>query len=243
MFSLLLIAICFLFNSCSGPEPASKITDISDIKAEIDVFQRLTDENNNSISVILYDKKGKKFGNDSVKISVNGKKAEYKVMPYMYYSKLYHYRAEKVPPIKGNYEIQIQLANGKKLFLARIPSLPQSSSKNIIYEKEAPLNRDFSIQWSGLRDVNVLYLSKSVQVKNRDENNVETFIEKAADTIKIGPDGNYTLKKENFSNPGERLSIASFEFTAEKTGTLNPKLIKGSTAKISGSHEERVSFK
>lgn len=241
---LLLCCISFLINSCSEPVPASQIKDISDIKAEIEVFQSLTDKNDNTVSVILYDKKGKEFGNDSVKISVNGKKAEYRIMQQLYYSKNYDYRAEDVPPKNGSYELQIQLANGKKFFLGNIPSLKHSSSRNIIYKKEAPLNHDYSIQWSGLQDVNVLYLSRSVKIHTKKENNnIETFVEQAADTIKIGPAGSYTVKQENFSKPGETLSIMSFEFTAEKTGTVNPKLLKGSSSKISGYHEERVNFK
>jgi len=240
---ILFFCSCFLFTACSKPISASKITDISDVKAEIEIYQNLTDENDNSISVILYDKKGKEFGNDSVKITVNGEKAEYKIIQQLYYSKNYDYRAENIPPQNNSYELHIQLSNGKKFFLASIPSLKTSSSTNIIYSKEAPLNQDYSIRWSDLYDVNVLYFSKSVKVKTKEESNIETFIEQAEDTLKIGPSGNYTLKKEKFSKPGELLSMMSFEFTAEKTGTVNPQLLKGSSIKIKGNHEERVSFK
>jgi len=241
--SILLCCICFLINSCSEPVSASKIEDISDLKAEIEIYQSLTDENDNSISVILYDKKGKEFGNDSVKITVNGKKAEYKIMQQLYYGKNYDYRAENVPPKNDSYELRIQLSNGKKFFLSRIPSLKLSSSQNIIYKENAPLNQDYSIQWSGLQDVNVIYLSRSVKIQTKEKSDIETFVEQAADTIKIGPSGNYTIKKETFSKPGETLSIMSFEFTAEKDGIVNPQLIKGSSGKIRGYHEERVSFK
>lgn len=240
---ILFFCSCFLFTACSKPISASKIIDISDVKAEIEIYQSLTDENDNSISVILYDKKGKEFGNDSVKITVNGEKAEYKIIQQLYYSKNYDYRAENIPPQNNSYELHIQLSNGKKFFLASIPSLKTSSSTNIIYSKEAPLNQDYSIRWSDLHDVNVLYFSKSVKVKTKEESNIETFIEQAEDTLKIGPSGNYTLKKEKFSKPGELLSMMSFEFTAEKTGTVNPQLLKGSSIKIKGNHEERVSFK
>lgn len=241
--SMFLYCICFLLNSCSEPVPASKIEDISDLKAEIEIYQSLTDENDNSISVILYDKKGKEFGNDSVKITVNGEKAEYKIMQQLYYGKNYDYRAGDVPPKNGSYELRIQLANGKKFFLSSIPSLKLSSSRNIIYKENAPLNQDYSIQWSGLHDVNVLYLSKSVKIQTKEKSNIETFAEQAADTIKIGPSGNYTVKKETFSKPGETLSIMSFEFTAEKNGTVHPQLLTGSSSKIRGYHEERISFK
>jgi len=240
---ILFFCSCFLFTACSKPISASKITDISDVKAEIEIYQSLTDENDNSISVIVYDKKGKEFGNDSVKITVNGEKAEYKIIQQLYYSKNYDYRAEDIPPQNNSYELHIQLSNGKKFFLASIPSLKTSSSTNIIYSKEAPLNQDYSIRWSDLHDVNVLYFSKSVKVKTKEESNIETFIEQAEDTLKIGPSGNYTLKKEKFSKPGELLSMMSFEFTAEKTGMFNPQLLKGSSIKIKGNHEERVSFK
>ncbi|MCT2562492.1 hypothetical protein [Chryseobacterium herbae] len=241
--SILLYCLYFLFNSCSGPEPASKITDISDLKAEISIYQKLTDENDNSISVVLRDKNGKMFGNDSVNIWVNGKKAEYKIVQELYYNKNYLYHAEKIAPENSQYDLQIQLANGKKFFLGSVPSLKLSSARNIIYEEEASLNKDFSIHWSGLQDVNMLYLSKSVKVENKEKNNIETFMQQPGDTIKIGPAGDYTLKKEEFFKPGETLDILGFEFTAEKTGTINPKLLKGSSIKISGNHDEHANFK
>lgn len=241
---MLLCSIYFLLASCSGPASASTIKDISDIKAEIEIYQSLTDENDNSLSVVLYDKKGKEFGSDSVKITVNGKEAEYKITQQLYYSKNYNYHAENIPPKNDSYDLQIQLSNGKKFSLSNIPSLKLSSSGNIIYNPQASLNSNYSIQWSGLQDVNILYLSKSVKIETKDnDSNVQTFMEQPADTIKIGPSGNYTVKKENFSKPGETLSIMSFEFTAEKTGSLNPHLLKGSSSKIRGSHEERITFK
>lgn len=241
--SIFLCCLYFLFNSCSEPIPASKVTDISDIKAVVDIYQTLTDENDNSISVSLYDRKGKMFGNDSVNITLNGKKIEYKIIQGLYYTKTYLYHTEKIAPENNQYEFQIQLANGKKFFLGSVPSLKLSSSRNIIYDEEASLNNDFSIQWSGLQDVNVLYLSKTVKVNTKEKSNVETFMEQPGDTIKIGPAGTYTLKKEKFSKPGETLDILGFEFTAEKTGTVNPQLLNGSSITINGNHDEQANFK
>lgn len=242
-FYILLCGLYFLSSSCSEPIPASKVTDISDIKAVIDIYQTLTDENDNSISVSLYDRKGKMFGNDSVNITVNGKKIEYKIVQGLYYTKTYLYHTEKIAPENNQYEFQIQLANGKKFFLGSVPSLKLSSARNIMYDEEASLNKDFSIHWSGLQDVNMLYLSKTVKVSTKEKNNIETFMEQPGDTLKIGPEGTYTLKKENFFKPGETLDILGFEFTAEKTGTVNPQLLKGSIAKISGNHDEHATFK
>jgi len=241
--SILFFCSYFLLTACSEPIPASKVTDISDIKAVIDIYQTLTDENDNSISVSLYDRKGKMFGNDSVNITVNDKKIEYKIVQGLYYTKSYLYHTEKIAPKNNQYEFQIQLANGKTFFLGSVPSLKLSSSRNIIYEEEASLNKDFSIHWSGLQDVNVLYLSKTVKVNTKEKNNIETFMEQPGDTLKIGPAGTYTLKKEKFSKPGETLDILGFEFTAEKTGTVNPQLLKGSSSKISGNHDEHANFK
>lgn len=242
-FYILLCCLYFLSSSCSEPIPASKVTDISDIKAVIDIYQTLTDENDNSISVSLYDRKGKMFGNDSVNITVNGKKIEYKIVQGLYYTKTYLYHTEKIAPENNQYEFQIQLANGKKFFMGSVPSLKLSSARNIIYDEEASLNKDFSIHWSGLQDVNMLYLSKTVKVSTKEKSNVETFMEQPGDTLKIGPEGTYTLKKEKFSKPGETLDILGFEFTAEKTGTVNPQLLKGSSSKISGNHDEHANFK
>lgn len=241
--SVFLCCLYFLFNSCSEPIPASKVNDISDIKAVIGIYQTLTDENDNSISVSLYDRKDKKFGSDSVNITVNGKKIEYKIVQGLYYTKSYLYHTEKIAPENNQYEFQIQLANGKKFFLGSVPSLKLSSSRNIIYNEEASLSQDFSIHWSGLQDVNILYLSKTVKVNTKEKSTVETFMEQPGDTIKIGPAGTYTLKKEKFSKPGETLDILGFEFTAEKTGTVNPRLLKRSNIKITGNHDEQANFK
>lgn len=240
---ILLCYLYFLFNSCSGPIPASKITDISNIKAEIDIYQSLTDESDNSISVSLHDGTGKMFGSDSVKISVNGKEVEYRIVQGLYYTKTYLYHTENIVPDHNKYEFQIQLANGKSFFLGSIPSLKLSSSRNIIYEEKSSLNKDFSIHWSGLQDVNILYLSKSVKVDTKEKSNIETYAEQTGDTLKIGPTGNYTLKKEKFYKPGETLNIMEFQFTAEKTGTVNPQLLKGSSITINGHHDEQVNFK
>lgn len=243
-FSVLLFCSYFLLYSCSGPAPASKITAISEVKAEIEIYQSLTDENDNIITVILYDKKNKEIGNESINIWVNQKETDYQIMQNLYYSKNYYYRIEHVQPKNGQYDLQIQLPNGKKFFLGNAPVLATSNPNNIIYNKEASLNQDFSIQWSNLYDVNTLHISKSVEVENKQNTNIHSFIEGPTDTIKINADGKYQIAWEKLLfNPKEKLSTMSFKFIAQKKGTLNPSLLKGSSIKIWGEHQKRTSFK
>nr|WP_315026297.1 hypothetical protein [uncultured Chryseobacterium sp.] len=237
------LSIHFLINSCSGPVVASKITDISQVKAEVNIYQSLTDKKDNSVSVILYDKKGKKIGTDSITIRVNRQKADYKIMQQLYYSKNYYYRIEKLQPENEQYTLEIQLSNGKKYFLGNISTLKLSDPHNIITPEEASLQQDLSISWSHLYDVNALCIYRSFENKNDMNNNTHTFIEEPTDTLKIGTEGNYSIKKEKFSKPEGRLSVIGFKFTAQKEGKLNPLLLKGSYIKISGYHEKRVSFK
>jgi len=242
--SVLLFCSYFLLYSCSGPAPASKITAISEVKAEIEIYQSLTNKNDNIVTVILYDKKNKEIGNESINIWVNQKATDYQIMQNLYYTKKHYYRIEHVQPENGQYDLQIQLANGKKFFLGNASTLTTSSPNNIIYNKEASLNQDFSIQWSNLYDVNRLCISKSVEIENKENTNIHSFIEGPTDTIRINADGNYQIAWEKLLfNPKEKLSTMSFTFIAQKKGTLNPLLLKGSSIKIWGEHQKRTSFK
>lgn len=236
-------SLCFLLASCTGPTPASKITDISDIRVDIEVHQSLLDPHDKMASVVLYDKNNKEFGNDSISVSINQEKMHYQVAQGPYYSKNYYYHIENVQPENNRYTFEIQLANGKKFSLGTLPVLALSHSDKIIYKSEASLNEDFSIQWADLNEVNRLYISKSLEVEKKQAENIKTFVEAATETVKIGPSGTYGIKKEKLSRPGEKLSSISFQFTAQKSGELNPRLLKGSSSKINGEHEKRVSFK
>ncbi|AZA80763.1 hypothetical protein C1637_11930 [Chryseobacterium lactis] len=243
LFIFLLLCNYFLFTSCSGPAPASKITDISQVKADIDIYQSLSNEKDNSVSVILYDQKGKEIGSDSIIVWVNQKKTEYKVMQHLYYSKNYYYRIENILPENKQYTLDIQLKNGKKIFLGSASTIQLSNPKNIISTQEASRDEDFPISWSNLHEVNTLYISKSFKIKNDKEPNIQTFIEEPGDTIKINADGNYIIGKEQLSQRGKRLSKIGFKFTAQKEGVINPRLLKGSYVKIYGYHEKWISFK
>lgn len=238
----LLSMLMTLFISCSGPVPASKITDISDIKTEIDIYQSLTDQADNIISVALYDKKDKKIGSDSITVSVNQKKAEYKIIEQLYYTKSYQYRLENIPPENGQYQVEIQLANGKKFVLGSINALKISDPSHIT-TSENTTSQNFSIRWSGLYDVNKLYISKTFDKKDKENPNITIATPGKTDTLNIGKDGSYSIPKEKLFKPDEKLSIISLEFTARKTGTINPLLLIGSYIKINGSHDNPVYFK
>ncbi|NIF03954.1 hypothetical protein F3J23_00750 [Chryseobacterium sp. Tr-659] len=240
---LLMLFSSFLLSFCSGPVPASTITDVSQIQAEIEIYQSLSNQQDNIVSVILYDKNGKRIGSDAITIWVNQQKVEYKIIHDISYALNYYYRIENVVPKNGQYKLEMQLANGKKFFLGSVPTLKLSNPKKIIANDPASLDKDFTIHWSELHDVNMLYVYKSLELENKQDKNVQTFIEEASDTIRISPDGNYSVKKEQLSRPHEKLSIMSFKFTAEKTGNLNPLLLKESTINIDGYHEKRISFK
>ncbi|MDR6921992.1 MULTISPECIES: hypothetical protein [Chryseobacterium] len=231
-----------LLISCSGPVPASKITDISDIKAEIDLYQSLTDQADNIMSVALYDKKDKKIGSDSITIWVNRKKAEYIVIQQLYYTKSYQYRLENIPPENEQYQVEIQLANGKKFALGNIPALKLSDPSRIT-TTESTTSQDFSVRWSELHDVNKLYISKTFDKKDKENPNITIATPGKTDTLNIGKDGSYSIPKEKLLKSGEKLSIISLEFTAKKTGNTNPLLLKGSYIKINGSHDNPVYFK
>lgn len=238
-----LIVYSLLIGVISCNKSTEKINTISDVKAEIGISQSLSDKNENTVLITLYDKEGKEIGNDSINVFVNQKKANYTIQQNLYYTKNYYYRIENIQPEDDKYEVEIQLISGKKFFLGSINTLKLSDDNKIICPEEAPLEKDFTIKWSDLHDINILILSKTVQILKKQEPNITTFSEQNGDTIKINPTGNYTIKKEKFSKSNEKLSIMVFTFDAQKTGTVNPELIKGSSITINGSHEKEVHFK
>lgn len=239
-FSIPLFSLYFVVASCTKSTPASKVTDISDIKAEIEIYQSLSDQNDNMVSIVLYDKKNKEIVNDSINIWVNGKQADYKAMPQLYSIKNYYYRIEKVHPENGRYDLQIHLPNGKKFPLGSGSTITLSNPDNIIYKGTTLRNKDYTIQWSHLYDVNRLSLFKSIQVENKQDPTITTFLEEPSDTIGIGPDGSYLIQKEKLAKPNEKLRIMIFKFTANTKGDINPNLLKGSTFNIRGSYEKQV---
>ncbi|ASK30676.1 hypothetical protein CEY12_11370 [Chryseobacterium sp. T16E-39] len=239
-YLLVFLCICFTFISC---EKSTKITDISEIKAKIEIYQSLSDKNDNTVSVILYDKKNKEIVNKSINIFVNGRKADYKVIQSLYYSKNYYYRTENIPPENDMYELKIQLPNEKKFLLGSGSALALSNPDKIIYNKTAPLNKDYSIQWSDLYDVNHLNITKSVQVENTQDPTITMLVDEPDDIINITSNGNYVLKKEKLNLPNGKLRMMILKFTAKKTGTLNPDLLKESTFVIDGNHQKLIDFK
>ncbi|MBK1898040.1 hypothetical protein [Chryseobacterium paridis] len=241
-YLIVLLYISFTVISCEK-SASSKITDISEIKAQIEIYQSLSDKNDNSVSVILYDNKNKEIVNRSINIFVNGNKTDYKVIQSLYYSKHYYYRIEHIPPANDSYELEIQLPNGKKFTLGKGSALAISSSDKIIYNKTAPLNKDYAIQWSDLYDVNQLSITKSVQVENTQDPTITMLVDEPNDTIRIATNGNYVIKKEKLAQPNGKLRMLILKFVAKKVGNLNPHLLKGSTFIINGNHQKQVDFK
>lgn len=231
-----------LLSSCSGPVPASKVTDISDIKAEIDIYQSLTDSADNIMSVALYDKNDKEIGSDSISLFVNEKKTEYKVIEQLYYTKNYLYRVEDVAPENKQYQFQIQLSNGKRFDLGTVSALKLSDPSRII-GSEANTNQDFSVRWSDLYEVNTLSISKTFEKKDKENPNITIATPGRNDTVKIRQDGSYSIPREKLFKTDEKLSIISMQFIARKTGTIHPLLLKGSYIKIYGNHDHSVFFK
>lgn len=240
-FSILLFFLYTGLVSCT--KSTENITSNSGIKANIDIYQSLSDQNENTVLITLHDKNDKEIGNDSISIFVNQKKTTYMVHQNLYYTKNYFYRIENISPEKNRYEVKIQLANGKNFSLGSVDALRISKSNTIICPEESSLDKDLFIEWSNLYDVDRLILSKSIELVSKKESNVDYFSEEPGDTLKINPTGNYLMKKETFSKPNEKLSILVFTFQANKTGTMNPDLLSGSNIMISGNHKRKVYFK
>ncbi|HEY9260526.1 hypothetical protein [Chitinophaga sp.] len=238
IFLLLIIAI-----SCNESKLShEKIGELSLIRAEVSIYQRLYNKEENQIVVNLYDEEGKTIKNDSVKIYVNGAALKYTVRQELYYTTQTYYFKENALPQDNKFRFEIALTDGKKFFLAEANALALASARNIITPKAGDLNKDIDVRWKDLGAVNYLVISRSLKIKKQEDPHVTTYEEQASDTVNIQPTGQQVFPKSTFDNAETQLSVLSLKFVAFTHGSVNPQLIKGSEISIQGDIEERIFF-
>jgi len=236
--------ISVLLFSC-GPSGLSEtgIGDLALIRANISINQQLTDEGKGYAVVSLDDPKGREIRNDSIKILINDKLLNFHIINGLYYTSNSVYVLEKVMPEHNKYKVDIVLSNGKRYHLAEIPALKVSEAPEIIYNEEPDLSSDFTIQWKGLADVNLLNIGRSVKLRKSEGPNITTYAEQSGDTIKVNHAGTHVIPISKLSDTAGTVSILSLDFIAEKHGVLNQNLFKGSSAVIVGKIERSAHFK
>lgn len=219
-----------------------KISDLSLIRADVYIYQRMYDKKDNQVIVHLYDEEGKTIKNDSVKIYVNGTPVKYTVQQELYYTTSTFYLKDSAAPKDNKFYFEIELSEGKKFFLAEINALELVSSKNITCSEKGDFNKDIDVRWKDLRGMNYVIISTSRKVKKKDDPNVTTYEGQPDDTLSIQPTGQHIIAKSTFDNPLSQLSTVSFKFVATAKGNVNPQLIKGSEINIQGNIEESIFF-
>lgn len=238
IFIILMIAI-----SCNESDLShGKVDDLSLIRAEISIVQRLHDNGDNQIVVSLFDEQGKTIKNDSLKIYVNGTDVKYTVRKELYYTTTTYYLKDSAMPQNNQFVFEIALSDGKKIFLAETTALSLVNSQNIIYSEKGDLNKDVEVKWKDLEGVNYLEVARSLQRKKKDAPNITTYEERAPDTMKINSTGNYVISKSTFEDAEYQISALSLKFIAKKAGNINPLLVKGSSIIIYGNIERRIWF-
>lgn len=229
--------------SCNESELShGKIEGLSLIRAEMSIYQRLRNKEENQIVITLYDTKGKQIKNDSLKLYVNGMDMKYTVQQELYYTTTCYFLKNNAPPKDNKFVFEIELADEKKLFLGEVQALALVSPKNIIYEEKGDLNKDFVVKWHDLEGINKLLISRSVRMKKKEAENMTTYEERAADTTSIQSTGSHVVAKSTFDNPEGQISILSMQFVAQYNGKINPLLAEGSYLSIYGEISESVSF-
>lgn len=241
-----IFTICCLLiitSSCNESKLShEKIGELSLIRAEVNIYQRLYDKKDNQVVVNLYDEEGKTIKNEAVKIYVNGTPVKYTVRQGLYYTTSTYYLKDSATPKDDKFYFEIELSDGKKFFLAETNTLALVSSKNITCPEKGDLNKDIDVRWKDLGAVNYLVISRSVKIKKKEDANITTYEERAPDTLSIQPTGQHIIAHSAFDNPLNQLSAVSFQFVAMTKGSVNPQLIKGSGITIQGDIEERIFF-
>ncbi|EDM38085.1 hypothetical protein PBAL39_00682 [Pedobacter sp. BAL39] len=242
---LILLSFISIFLTSCGPSELSEtgIGDLGLIRANISVNQDLLAEGKGYVVASLDDPKGREIRNDSIKILVNDKLLNFHVIQGLYYTSNSVYVLEEVMPENHRYKVDIVLSNGKRYHLAEIPALKVSAAPEIIYNEKPDLNSDFTIQWKGLADVNLLNIGRSVKLRKSEGPNITTYAEQSGDTIKVNQTGSHVIPISKLSDTTGTVSILSLDFIAEKHGVLNRNLFKGSSAVIVGKIERTAHFK
>jgi hypothetical protein len=229
MKNLIFIFTClflFIFLSCNSSISDITIEDVGQIEGDINIEQDVLDINKNYITARLYDGEGKSIVNDSISIIVND--VEIKVTHSGgFYSEGARYYVENIPVINNKYVFNILLSNKKRYFLGEINALKKENTAQISCDKKGDYTKDILIKWTGLKDIDNLIITNSIELKSGDG-----YEGDAIDSVKITSDGSYIFPKSKFEYPKGKIHVIRFDFKARKTGVVNEKLLKGSQIAI-----------
>lgn len=240
LIKLFFPVLLLLINSCNSPLSKSKISELSPIRAKIEMRQSLTDKNNNSATVELYDEDGYKIINKNIKIKVNDTILDFKQRQELYYTTTTKYTKDNIPA-KNLFKFEIILTNGKSYLLGSIEPLAEINEDNIQFAPKGNWNEDAVIYWKNLKDVNKLTITKSIllntSTKTEMNYDYEQLIEK-----KIENSGKQVVSKSNYIDKRSTISSLEIVFSASKNGTINTELLENSSIVIEGHIDKYIKF-
>lgn len=239
VYSLLLFFLIGI-TACTSPLSEERITDLSLIKAEINIVQNPENKKANTVIVILQDKKGRRISNDSIIIIVNGTSGALQHRQGLYYSNESGYVLSDVP-VNEAYEVTIKLPDQTIHPLGAVNALMEEKTANITCNGQGDLNEDFTIFWRDLKNIDELSVFVSVLQKNSPPNE-KNYGYKPEKIIKINPEGYYTIPKSTYVTDSTIISGIEFDFRTTKQGKVNPDLVTGSKISISTLIEKNVNF-
>ncbi|RYD97638.1 MAG: hypothetical protein EOP54_10295 [Sphingobacteriales bacterium] len=237
---LLFLLFSTVMTACTSPLSEENITDLSLINAEISITQNPEHKERNTVIVTLQDKKGRRISNDSVTIMVNGIEASLSHRQGLYYTNESGYALSDVP-VKEAYRVEIKLPDQQIHFLGSVNALQEVNTDNISCSEQGELNRDFTIYWKDLKNIDELSVFVSQLQKNSPANE-KNYSYRPEQLIKIGSSGTYTLPKALYENDTTVISGIEFDFRTTRPGTVNPGLGKDSKISISTLIEKNVNF-
>ncbi|WP_443947091.1 hypothetical protein ACJVDH_08275 [Pedobacter sp. AW1-32] len=216
------------------------LDELSALDVRIAISQDLTSKKKNDVSVYIYDKDGRSIRNKKIKISANKVALSYIERQELYYTTTSKYLLDNVPVEKG-YELQITLPNGKTYFLGKIEALAKINPGSISCELTGDLAKDFVIYWKGLSEITELSMTKGVLLRNSTQLH-RNFDYQPLFTRKISSNGKYILSRSNYVDSRSKIHSLEIRFSAEKSGIVNSRLLRGSEIKISGHIDRLINF-
>ncbi len=238
--TLLYLLPLLLIASCTN-ETKVGIEKISSISAKITIVESENDRTDNGIVVILFNEDGKEIYSDSMVVFVNNIPVEIERRQGLYYTDESSYNLFPLP-LSDSYNVELQLANGKKYFLGSVNELASRKQANITYNDVGDLNKNTVITWTGLTDADELEVSSSALLKQT-EPNVESSEERSELTKKIKETGVFVFPKSKYTDSISRVTNLRLNFIIKKFGTVNPELLPNSEIYISTTLEKDISFR
>lgn len=237
--------IVILLSAC-GKSPLSEqdVLDISLLRVHISIADSPKHDTIDSIFIRLIDEQDRDVYNENIRIRVESEIESRFLDHYekteLYYTKTRGYRTNAFDFSQSLF-FEISLTDGSSYPLAYIRPPAKVDINNIVAEETATMDEPYLIQWSDLKNLNQLRITKSVRELGT---NMHRGGEKVFE-LEVDPaEGRYIVEKNFYldSDPDTIIEFLSYEFSGSAKGLLNPWLLPGSRISASMSYEHTISF-